>query len=479
MKSGQNRIKRISVSWLLILSLHLIILMLVQPVAAQMDNSYQILEAKIDSLFQKTMYDQRIPGAGIIILKDGKILMKKGYGFTRLGEEINYVNSDSTIFRVGSITKSFTALALLQQIDRNKINLEDDVNTYLSSLQVLKNFKKPITPYHLLTHSAGFDELGGRRVFNENEQITLADFLKTNLRRVREPGEITAYSTYGIALSGLLVQDLSNMELEEYLKTNIWEPLGMKMTSIDLPEEHGVITSLGYEMYNNINIPQPWEWYHTFPASSINSTVTDMGKYMQMLLNLGTLQDNSILSRDLTKRMLTKQLSIHPDADGFTFGLYERKWNGISSINHGGEMLGFSSIMTLIPEENIGIFVVHHHEGTNLRYLAIETVLKQLLETKSHTVRNKKLESNLSPFTGKYVWLSNCQTCSESNNQEKWEITSNNNNMLSGFNRIFYQVAPLLFKSTDGQRTMSFKKDKDGKVKYMSLGNINVFEKIE
>ncbi|GMN09253.1 hypothetical protein MTsPCn9_02910 [Croceitalea sp. MTPC9] len=447
-------------------------------ISAQNDVTSQELETKLDSLFLATMQEQRIPGAAIIVVKNGKTLLKKGYGFTSLGEEINYVNPDSTIFRIGSITKSFTALALLQQIDKNKISLDSDVNQYLTSLQVSKAFHKPVTSFNLLTHSAGFDELGGRRVFNENEQLPLSDFLKAKLKRIREPGEITAYSTYGVALSGLLVEDLSNLTIEEYMKTNIWEPLGMYMTSIDLPEEHGATTALGYEMYNNINIPQPWEWYHTFPASSINSTVTDMGKYMQMLLNEGSIENTSILGKSLAKKMLTQQLSIHPQSDGFTFGLYERKWNGIPSINHGGEMLGYSSFMTLLPEDDIGIFVVHHHEGTNLRHLAIETVLQQLVENKPSKESRERIEDDIAPFVGRYVWLSNCQTCPNSNEQKSWELKANEDNTLSGFNRTFYQIEHLLFESTDGQRTMSFKKDTAGKVKYMSLGNVNVFEKI-
>ncbi len=437
------------------------------------------LETKLDSLFQATMYEQRIPGAAIIVIKNGKTLLKKGYGFHRLGEEVNYVNPDSTIFRIGSITKSFTALALLQQIDSNAISLNTDVNRHLTSLQLAETFQIPITPFHLLTHSAGFDELGGRRVFNENEQIPLSNFLKTNLKRIRKPGKVTAYSTYGIALSGLLVQDITNSLLEAYMRANIWKPLGMNMTSIDLPEEHGVLTSLGYEMYNNINIPQPWEWYHTFPASSINSTVSDMGRYMRMLLNLGEIDGQRILSTELTKKMLTKQLSIHPDADGFTFGLYERKWNDILSISHGGEMLGYSSFMTLLPEENIGIFVVHHHEGTNLRYLAIETILNELVENKPKPVSAERIKSDLTPFTGKYIWLSNCQTCIDNDDQQSWELKANNDYILSGFNRTFYQITPLVFKSTDGQRTMTFKKDNKGEVMFMSLGNINVFQKVK
>lgn len=438
----------------------------------------ELIEAKLDSLFQIEMYNQQIPGAAFIIVKDGKTYLKKGYGFTELGERINYINPDSTIFRIGSITKSFTALALLQQIELKKIELEKDINQYLTSLQIPKSFNNPITAFHLLTHSAGLDELRGRRVFNENEQILLADFLKSNIKRIREPGEVTAYSTYAIALAGLLVEDLNKMPLEKYMKTFIWEPLGMNMTSINLPKAHSALTALGYEMYNNINIPQPWEWYHTFPASSINSTVSDMGNYMRMLLNLGNFNEQQILGSDLIKKMLTKQMAIHPNADGFTFGLYEKDWNGISSISHGGDMLGYSSFMTLLPEENIGIFVAHHHEGTNLRTLAIQTIIDELVQKKREQ-DHKQIKSDLDQFSGKYVWLSNCQSCSDSNNQQFWELKKNKDCTLSGFNRTFYQIKPLLFKSKDGQRTMSFKRDKNGKIKYMSLGNVNVFEKVE
>ncbi len=452
-----------------------------QPQNSQEQNSTmnESLEAKLDSLFESTMNEQQIPGAAFIIVKDGKTFLKKGYGFNRLGEEINYINPDSTVFRIGSITKSFTALALLQQIDQNKLKLNENINRHLTEIQVPDTFNKFISPFHLLTHSAGFDELKGRRTFQESQRIPLNEFLKTRLNRIREPGEITAYSTYGIALSGLLIENLTNISLEKYMKENIWTPLGMHMTSINLPEEHSTITALGYEMHNNINIPQPWEWYHTFPASSINSTATDMGNYMLMLLNNGRFENNRILSENLTEKMLTQQLSLHPETDGFTLGLYERKWNGISSINHGGEMLGYSSYMTLLPEENIGIFVVHHHEGANLRFLAIETIINELIKNKPETLIKEKLQEDLTPFAGEYIWLSNCQTCPDSNDQTNFRLNINDDHTLSGFNRTFYQVEPLLFKSIDGQRTMSFKKDQNGIIKYMSLGNINVFEKIQ
>ena len=145
----------------------------------------QTFEEQLDSLFAAVMEEQRIPGAGLIIVKDGKTLLKKGYGFTTLGEDIAYVNPDSTVFRIGSITKSFTALALLQQIANGKIEIDNSIDLFLPDIPIPPTSAKAITPFHLLTHSAGFDELGNRRVFEGAQQIPLSTFLKTNLKSIR------------------------------------------------------------------------------------------------------------------------------------------------------------------------------------------------------------------------------------------------------------------------------------------------------
>jgi len=98
----------------------------------------------------------------------------------------------------------------------------------------------------------------------------------------------------------------------------------MSMTNIIIPENQKSYVSPGYEFYNGINNIQPWEWYHTYPSSEINSTVADMGKYMRMLLNLGRLNGNQVLSEDMALAMLQQQLSSHQEVDGFAYGFYQR-----------------------------------------------------------------------------------------------------------------------------------------------------------
>jgi CubicO group peptidase (beta-lactamase class C family) len=443
------------------------------------ENKNKELETKLDSLITNTMEKEHIVGASYIIVKDGKTFLKKGYGFTTLGENMAYVNPDSTIFRIGSISKTFTTLALLQQVDRGNIKLTDDINNHLALVKVPNTFVTPVTPHHLLTHSAGFDEIGGRRVFEKNKQITLSKFLNSNLTRIREPGKISAYSTYGIALAGLLIENLSNLSLENYMQINIWKPLGMTKTSFDIPEKLKSNLSLGYEMYNGINLPQPWEWYHTYPASSINSTTSDMGKYLKMLLNNGAFNNQSILSKKMTLSMKKQQLSIHPEVYGFAYGFYEKNQFGLKAYNHGGDMLGYSSFITLVPEINLGIFIVHHHENTNLRNKVISQVLEHFGTKNNINPNPKRMHNDVSKFAGNYKWMSNCYTCLNSEQQSTYKLTANDDNTLSGFGRKFYQVESLLFKSYDGKRIMGFKENENGKIKYMSLGNVNAFEKVE
>ncbi len=437
-----------------------------------------ILSTQIDSLVSARMASDQIPGAAVLLIKDGKVLHKKGYGFAHVERQAPF-DVDSSIFRIGSISKTFTAMALLTLADQGKIKLDEDVNQYLKWVKVPDTFTTPVTPAHLITHSAGFDELGGRRVFQKNQLIALDSFLNNRLVRLRESGVVSSYSTYGIALAGLIVEDVSGQTLEEYMDEHIWSPLGMDMTSIEPPIEHQPFLASGYEMSDGNNVAASWEWYHTFPASSINSTFSDMEKYLKVLLNHGTYQGGKVLSKQLAKAMQSQQLSVHPEVFGFAYGFYERDRNGLKTFTHGGDMLGFSSMMTLIPSENMGILVSHHHEGTGLRNEVTDLITKHFGSAPQAQEAPDRLVNDVQAFAGTYRWMTTCYTCDNDYGFRRHELSANSDGTLSGFGRKFYQVEPLLFKSYDGQRIMGFKKDGKGEIRYMSLGNINAFEKIE
>lgn len=444
------------------------------------EQSLSELEQKLDSVIYSGLETNQIPGLAYIIVEGNRVLRKKGYGLSTFENGIGFIDPDSSIIRIGSITKTFTATALLQLVDRKKVHLHSDVNNYLSSVKVPASYKAPITAAHLLNHSAGLDELRGRLVFNENQLMPLNEFLDNRLVRIREPGVFTSYSTYGIALAGLLVEDVGGTGLENYMRKNIWEPLGMDMTSFNLPEEHQKYLSPGYELENGTNRIQPWEWYHTFPASSINSTVSDMGKYMMMHLNLGTYNGATVLNPETSKAMQTKQLSVHPKVDGFAYGFYEDLVSGINTVGHGGDMLGYSAFLSLVPEKDLGIFVVHYHEGSRLRYQVLQTILNHISDNSDQELPPELKNSTISRFAGNYRWSTYCHSCTEQYYPDTTELVVNEEeNTISGFGRTFYQISPLLLKSTDGIMSMGFMEDEQGNITFMSIGNSSTFERVD
>jgi CubicO group peptidase (beta-lactamase class C family) len=444
------------------------------------------LEAFINKIVTEKMENQHIPGAAFVFVKDGKTFFSKGYGFANL-ERKQPVVPEQTIFRIGSISKVFTATAVVQLADRRRLNLHSDVNRYLNKLKVPATFPGPVTPAHLITHTAGFDEIRpGTQGPRAESVLPLADFLSTRLKRISPAGETIAYSTYGITLAGLLVEEVSGMSFESYLAKNIWKPLSMNRTSIAVPASSKNDLALGYDYVNGVNQPQAYEWYHTTPASSINSTVMDMARFMIMNLQSGRYGKVRVLSDRAARDMQRQHATGHPKMPGVAYGFYEDDYKGLRILEHGGNVAGFSSQMVLIPECKAGFFIVNHHEDSNLR----DTVKWALLE---HYYRPQLPPRVPQPppdfnhhdallFIGTYRWNSYCRTCGP---RPTWpgislKVTSNPDGTLSLSNskKRWIEVEPLLFVREDGESKIAFRMDRTGKVTHMFAGGFWVFERM-
>ncbi|MFN2498595.1 MAG: serine hydrolase [Pyrinomonadaceae bacterium] len=152
------------------------------------------LDSLLDPIFAHQMARLHIPGAVIAIVKDGKVLFTKGYGYADI-EKKTPVVPEKTIFRIGSITKVFTATAVMQLADRGRVSLKDDVNKYLKGFQIPATYAQPITFANLLTHTSGLDEITpGRRTSDKSKVVALGEFLKTRMVRILPPGQIISYS---------------------------------------------------------------------------------------------------------------------------------------------------------------------------------------------------------------------------------------------------------------------------------------------
>src|SRR6185503_4661551 len=325
------------------------------------------LAAFVDPIVNAQLAKEHIPGAVLVLVQDGKIVYQRGYGFADLATR-KPVDPAKTIWRIGSISKVFTATAVVQLADRGRFRLTDDVNMYLTRFKVPATFPQPVRIWNLLTHTAAFDEIRpGTRAETKAGLLSLGDFLAPKLVRLRPPGQLISYSTYGISLAGYLVEQISGLDFERYLRDNVWLPLGMTRTNIDVPDSLKGDVAIGYEWTNGSNQPASWEWYHSTPASSINATGVDMAHFIIAQLQNGRYGNIRILSDSAARDMHRQHVTSHPELPGFAYGFYEDFTNGERLLEHGGNVEGFSAQLALLPDRNIGFFIASQHEPAELR----------------------------------------------------------------------------------------------------------------
>ncbi len=185
----------------------------------------QDVEAFLDGIVPLQLEHDDIAGATISIVKDGKLLLAKGYGYADI-EKKKPVSAEETLFRPGSVSKLFTWTAVMQLVEQGKLDLDRDVNTYLD-FKIPDAFGRPITLKNLLTHTPGFEEAIKDLFAVGSESPDLGKYLKTHIpKRIYPPGTVPAYSNYGAALAGYIVERVSGRPFNDYIEESIFKPLG-------------------------------------------------------------------------------------------------------------------------------------------------------------------------------------------------------------------------------------------------------------
>jgi CubicO group peptidase (beta-lactamase class C family) len=438
------------------------------------------LETLVDGVMTAEMAKQQIPGAAFVLVEDGRVVLAKGYGLADV-EKKKPVDPAKTIFPIASITKVFTATAVVQLADRGKLDLDADVNRYLKKIRVPAG--PPVTARHLLTHTAGLDELRGRMLQSADERMqTLDEFLATRLIRVRPPGALTAYSSFGTALAGLLVEDVSGLSYERFLTVNLWAPLKMNHTHITTPDTQRDDRAVAYELDGDKLVAIPWERYHTAPASSINSTAADMGRYMLAILGEGTLDGERVLSEKAVREMTSQQITMHPRIPGFGYVFQMSDTNGQRIVEHGGNIGGFHSLMALLPEHETGFYVVAHREGADLRSPLRKAILDRWFADPNPPPA-PKLDPSAAPrlkkLEGTYrasIW---CHTCPfDPDRVQDFRVSVNADGSLKIWDERWIEVSPLFFRSPDGKRRIGFHEDAKDNVTALTSGSWMVLERL-
>jgi CubicO group peptidase (beta-lactamase class C family) len=325
--------------------------------------------------------DVPIAASAETLVQGGRVVLRKGYGFASFTPP-RRVDPNVTLFRIGSITKTFTWIAVMKGVESGKIDLDAPVNNYLPpELQIpAEGFARPIRVRDLMTHSPGFeDHVFGVLFADTPDRVRpLEAFLRQERpRRVREPGALSSYSNYGAALAGEIVARVEGRPWQDAIEREVLTPLGLSHTSVrepypprpDLPEPMPATLardlSSGFRWDGLTYRARSIEFITPVaPAGVMSSTAVDMSRYMLMLLGDGTLDGITIFGSRAAAAFRTPMTSAPRELGAIDAGFFEFPLpGGFRSYGHNGGTLSFFTNMTLVPELRLGIFVATNTEG--------------------------------------------------------------------------------------------------------------------
>ncbi len=441
-------------------------------------------------------------GVIVALSQYGKELYTKSFGFR--DEESKLSIDSDTIFGIGSITKSFTAVCIMKLQEQGKLRVDELVKKYLPNFRFGNGVEEEITIHHLLTHTAGMPPLGtlGRalaRSFWEDEvlmqddkkakeykELGPIDNLDQLVSCIAEddseplgfPGEHFSYSNDSWALLGAIIEKVSGMSYENYVKTHILLPLGMNRSVFDkdeLEELDNVATLYHLDIEDGqeriIHSPSWWEAPSMTAAGFLKSSATDMLKYADIFCSKRVDNTQDIISKESIRHLCAPYASpISGQPLEYGYGLMiHLNYNGYSLVEHGGNIKGVAAWMTCVPEEGISAIVLTNTSGAPARDLvlgAINVILVLPVDTKrqKHDYYNCP-QSKLNDYIGIYG----------SPEGTKIEVSLSNNQLIYETNGISMMARPVgvdLFTTTkNGVENLSrFLRDRTGKVWAVASG---------
>jgi CubicO group peptidase (beta-lactamase class C family) len=321
------------------------------------------LEAWLDGLVPYALKSGDIAGGAVVVVKDGNVLLQKGFGYADVDRRIPF-DPQGTMTRAGSTSKLFTWTAVMQLVERGKLDLNRDVNDYLD-FKVSPATGKPITMLDLMNHRAGFEEgLKDILATDPRKLESTETYLKQHPRPLLfAPGAVPAYSNYGAALAGYIVERVSGEPFERYVERHIFAPLGMSHTTFDqpLPDQFKDSVSRGYRTASTP--PHPYELIAARPAGSVTTTAADMARFMIAHLEQGRLGDYEMLRSQTSRLMQSPSETALPGFSVMAHGFFYEHRNGHLVIGHGGDTVMFHTEFDLLPEDGVGIFYNFNSRG--------------------------------------------------------------------------------------------------------------------
>lgn len=343
-------------------------------------------EAALTARMRGILNRRAAVGMGVGIIRNGRLDAFHGHGHADL--ETGRPITEDTVFRIASITKTFTAIAVMQLVERGLVDLDAPADDYLRAYRLVPRDPGfvPATVRHLLTHTAGIGEVvrpsdvfrpdWGDSVAPGGRVPSLAEFYRGALPVDVEPGTTFTYTNHGFATLGQIVEDVSGLPFDVYLRSNIFDPLGMDDTTLlppTLPERRAT----GYAMGPRGPRPVAVRAWIPVAASSIWSTTRDMARYAAALMGDGANDHGRILEPATLATMFAPHFQPDPRVPGMGLGFDRNPAGGHLVVGHGGILPGFNSQLFVAPDDGVG--VIAFVTGGHLAMLWLPSELGRLM----------------------------------------------------------------------------------------------------
>ncbi len=329
------------------------------PPAPKPPQTIEQLRAAIADVLKST----HTPGCGFALVNRDSVIYAGGVGKADLAANRN-VTAD-TMFRIGSITKSFVALSMLKIQEEGKVDLHAKVADVAPEVKIVNRWDAtdPIRIVNLLEHTAGFDDMMLAETFDMSGGPpvalldTFAKFPEPQVARWR-PGTLQSYSNVDYGVAGYIIEKLTGQPCEVYIADNILRPLGMNHSDMRMTPEVSASLAQGYR--GNPPIPVPYYPILLRPAGEMKASPNDMARFVRMMLNRGTLDGVKIVSPESIARMETPETGLAARAglkNGYALGNYVTVRHPIVTHGHNGGIDGFLSVYAYMPDQGVGYFM--------------------------------------------------------------------------------------------------------------------------
>ncbi len=332
-------------------------------IAARKDYA-QIVEA-LRPFIEQQLSEKQIPGLSIALIDDQQVVWAQGFGVADAAGK--KAATAETVYRIGSVSKLFTDIAIMQMVERGELNLDAPITDYLPDFRPRNPFVTPITLRELMSHRSGLLREPPVGNYFETAEPSLAATVRSlnETELVFAPQTHTKYSNAAIAVVGYLLQERNHQPFAAYLKHSVLDPIGMKHSSFEL--DPAIVQNLAKAKmwtYDGKTFEAPTFQLGMMPAGSMYSTVTDLGRFVSVLLARGKTDGGVLVKPATLNEMWSPQF---PNSGGRVFGLgfVVGTLDGHRVVGHGGAIYGFATSLDLLPDDKLGVVVTATEDSAN------------------------------------------------------------------------------------------------------------------